>query len=866
MAYRTGANTPSKSKSRAPKRGVAFRQQGTPNVNRRARGSIDVNQATQKARFGEEALGQLTQRDTDFTRRQLEDVSAGAPAPIDPNKATTRADVMRIDEGGVGEIGKMVRRVQDAPSTGDLAGVQTTPAPTTTAPQTTEEANQLIRDFAAQQDTPNVPTRGGPQQSTSSFNDFMAQFQGGAPEAQSTADLYDTLTSAAGIEDIQSQINDLDAQADELEAAFRQEKAGIMDGVAQVRGVLTGRVTAEERAKDERMDVINRARNVLQRQADSKNNIIDQQMKFAQTDYENASNSYNTAFNQQIQLYNAYAAEQGRQQTIEEAAKNNARADLGAMYTLAKDGNLDMTDPNTVRQMQYLETQAGLPVGMYSALDTKYPAADGDWSIQKTGDPFIQDGKQYYPNVMINNTTGEVKVEYAFAEGGPDFSQFAGGAGVGTGTGIGPSAQPTIYGSLSTTDQLRTNKFISGGTEAERAGQRENVASLVESGLSDSEISQITGIGGFNPADKIDLELNLQKRAKGRTDTYTDLRRKGDTIDAGYNAFVKAAKDGQDLNAASQAVILTWNKILDEGSVVRESEYARTGEGQSLINQIEGKLAQWEQGGAGVTEETVKSVYDLSKTLIDNSFASEANSLAPLFNTANQYGLDQDIIFSPENLRVMKDAAFSSYSTEYPSLTREAYDEYLNSSDFDPVEHKRLTGQNLKGPAPSSGGGTAPGSYIEGQQNLADDRGQITYNANPSGLKYTTQRAKDLRDLGFVEGVDFAKGGSNPDWTGGTYVSFKDVPTAVKAYGKIFRRNLGNMSIFAALGNWVGTSEAANYANQVKTLYNSLGFGTININRQVSDLKEDEMQKLLLAQMAKENRRAFNSYQKTYLT
>lgn len=47
-----------------------------------------------------------------------------------------------------------------------------------------------------------------------------------------------------------------------------------------------------------------------------------------------------------------------------------------------------------------------------------------------------------------------------------------------------------------------------------------------------------------------------------------------------------------NLNAASQALVIAYNKILDSGSVVREGEYARTAEGQSALKRIEAKLNQ----------------------------------------------------------------------------------------------------------------------------------------------------------------------------------------------------------------------------------------------------------------------------------
>lgn len=76
------------------------------------------------------------------------------------------------------------------------------------------------------------------------------------------------------------------------------------------------------------------------------------------------------------------------------------------------------------------------------------------------------------------------------------------------------------------------------------------------------------------------------------------------TVDQQYavmQAGLKRFRQG-DKNGGSQAVLVTFQKILDPTSVVRESEYARTASGQSLLNRIEGYTQRLAQGGAGMTE------------------------------------------------------------------------------------------------------------------------------------------------------------------------------------------------------------------------------------------------------------------------
>ncbi len=61
-------------------------------------------------------------------------------------------------------------------------------------------------------------------------------------------------------------------------------------------------------------------------------------------------------------------------------------------------------------------------------------------------------------------------------------------------------------------------------------------------------------------------------------------------------------KEGHSLNLASQAIINAFNKILDYASVVRESEYARTPEGQGFLNRIKGfhkAVTRWSRSSNG---------------------------------------------------------------------------------------------------------------------------------------------------------------------------------------------------------------------------------------------------------------------------
>ena len=72
-------------------------------------------------------------------------------------------------------------------------------------------------------------------------------------------------------------------------------------------------------------------------------------------------------------------------------------------------------------------------------------------------------------------------------------------------------------------------------------------------------------------------------------------------------------------NAASQAILVTFQKILDPDSVVRESEYARSKQGIALMDRIRGQWMQMTEGGAGVPVSELKAFVALASNWVDAS-------------------------------------------------------------------------------------------------------------------------------------------------------------------------------------------------------------------------------------------------------
>ena len=112
-------------------------------------------------------------------------------------------------------------------------------------------------------------------------------------------------------------------------------------------------------------------------------------------------------------------------------------------------------------------------------------------------------------------------------------------------------------------------------------------------------------------------------------------------IQGRYQAAVELAKTPTGVN--DEAILVYFQKILDPGSVVRESEFARTSEGQAALAQAQSYVTKLKTGG--MTKDLRKQVLDTMKTL---AMASQNNlnaKLKSVRNTAKKYELDEDLIF-----------------------------------------------------------------------------------------------------------------------------------------------------------------------------------------------------------------------------
>jgi len=145
---------------------------------------------------------------------------------------------------------------------------------------------------------------------------------------------------------------------------------------------------------------------------------------------------------------------------------------------------------------------------------------------------------------------------------------------------------------------------------------------------------------GLTPYQQFTATQSISKDNQKRTENAREMVRQANLIKSSYQNILA----GGDRSLNTQAIIISFSKILDPTSVVRESEYDRTAEGQSLINRLQGKYDNIIAGGAGVTEQTLKEASDIAETYLTNSQKSIDQENQRAVAMANQFGLNSDFV------------------------------------------------------------------------------------------------------------------------------------------------------------------------------------------------------------------------------
>lgn len=108
------------------------------------------------------------------------------------------------------------------------------------------------------------------------------------------------------------------------------------------------------------------------------------------------------------------------------------------------------------------------------------------------------------------------------------------------------------------------------------------------------------------------FKLSGQFKAEPIVKTFPEIQKSVDNMEAAFEAF---QLDPSTFVAIDQALISSFNKILDPGSVVRESEFERTAQSLGLPQRIIGSLVKLTKGGAGLSNTDRLALVELARDL-----------------------------------------------------------------------------------------------------------------------------------------------------------------------------------------------------------------------------------------------------------
>ena len=202
---------------------------------------------------------------------------------------------------------------------------------------------------------------------------------------------------------------------------------------------------------------------------------------------------------------------------------------------------------------------------------------------------------------------------------------------------LGPDGQPTytkITGPTKPTtldEQLAAAVAAKNVTEVSRI--RNEIARNAAATRAPREEPKIS------PNEAISATMRLRQQYATETKAARDTRVQFEQM----KSALAAVKNGSEA-AGSQGVLVTFQKILDPTSVVRESEYARSSSGLSLLAQIQGKYDSIVKGGAGVPVKELEDFVNLAKTFSDNQARAANATTEQIESIITDYGLNRKSI------------------------------------------------------------------------------------------------------------------------------------------------------------------------------------------------------------------------------
>lgn len=156
-----------------------------------------------------------------------------------------------------------------------------------------------------------------------------------------------------------------------------------------------------------------------------------------------------------------------------------------------------------------------------------------------------------------------------------------------------------------------------------------------------------TGDGGGPRGVSASTEANIVNRLTNQWQTQSKAAQELDRAIGLMDSGLEAARRG-DMAAGSQAVLVTFQKVLDPTSVVRESEYARSASGQAFLSRIRGAVERIQKGGAGVPLDELEKFARLAREAAEVQGKVLGATRERIGRTADRYRIPRNLVLEDE--------------------------------------------------------------------------------------------------------------------------------------------------------------------------------------------------------------------------
>jgi hypothetical protein len=175
-----------------------------------------------------------------------------------------------------------------------------------------------------------------------------------------------------------------------------------------------------------------------------------------------------------------------------------------------------------------------------------------------------------------------------------------------------------------------------------RAHQKDPEMAELNKTLKELQIDQARNraTGGLAPGQEFNISERLARAWTDATKAQREMNRQFQLMQTGLKRFRQGDKNG-----GAQAVLVKFQKILDPTSVVRESEYARSAAGLSVLSRLEGYADRLTSGGAGVPDSELAGMVETARQFLEDMKSYSAGQRKRIQAQINKYKLDPATVF-----------------------------------------------------------------------------------------------------------------------------------------------------------------------------------------------------------------------------